>query len=280
MKYPQVLTVLACIIFGGLFSQVKQDMPVQASAVVKKSDGTGVKKDTVDILKDMFADQDKWVEAQRRDKTVKHVLDGESFCKCGDNCECKRSELAELQAKYDAMVKERDTLQASFKAAGNGSTGGGSTGKPKVSMATSYSYETVTSTKSSSGGSTGSTVRHPVANTAKAAANLAKNTVQTATNVATAPVRAYKARWSHPGSIVTHMETDHGVSCSGFTEDELLAQHDAIHDQIGPRYSTSTRSSSTTSYSSCPGGVCPTANASSRSPGLLGRVFMSIGRGR
>lgn len=72
---------------------------------------------------------------------------------------------------------------------------------------------------------------------------------------------AYRARWTFPtATIEEHMATDHGVSTAGKTKAQLLAEHDAIHDSIGPVHSTrsATVSRSRATYSSCPGGVCPT----------------------
>lgn len=83
----------------------------------------------------------------------------------------------------------------------------------------------------------------------------------------------YKARWTHPSTIEDHMAFDHGVSVAGKTKEQLLAEHDAIHDGIGPVHSTRaatvTRSRST--YSSCPDGVCPTPQSRYSAPRL--RVF-------
>lgn len=70
----------------------------------------------------------------------------------------------------------------------------------------------------------------------------------------------YKARWTYPSTIEDHMASDHGVSTAGKTKAQLLAEHDAIHDVIGPVHSTrsATVTRSRATYSSCPGGVCPT----------------------
>lgn len=83
----------------------------------------------------------------------------------------------------------------------------------------------------------------------------------------------YRARWTYPSTIEDHMASDHGVSVAGKTKEQLLAEHDAIHDGIGPVHSTRsatvTRSRST--YSSCPEGVCPTPQSRYSAPRL--RVF-------
>ena len=88
--------------------------------------------------------------------------------------------------------------------------------------------------------------------------------------VKSAPVKAgsvpsnYRARWTYPSTIEDHMAADHGVSTSGKTKAQLLAEHDAIHDKIGPVHSarSATVSRSRATYSSCPGGVCPTPQSS------------------
>lgn len=96
--------------------------------------------------------------------------------------------------------------------------------------------------------------------------------VKSATVVESVP-STYKARWTHPSTIEDHMATDHGVSVAGKTKSQLLAEHDAIHDVIGPvnttRTSSVTRSRAT--YSNCPGGVCPVPQ--SRYPVSRFRVF-------
>lgn len=51
---------------------------------------------------------------------------------------------------------------------------------------------------------------------------------------------AYRARWTHPGTIESHMANDHGISVAGKTREQLLAEHDAIHDVIGPVSRTAT----------------------------------------
>lgn len=85
---------------------------------------------------------------------------------------------------------------------------------------------------------------------------------------------SYKARWTYPSTIEDHMATDHGVSVSGKTKPQLLAEHDAIHDAIGPGYSTKTTAVSRTrsTASSCPGGVCPTGSSQSYSRPMF-RLF-------
>lgn len=87
---------------------------------------------------------------------------------------------------------------------------------------------------------------------------------------------SYSARWTYPtATIEEHMAGDHGVSTAGKTTEQLLAEHDAIHDSIGPVHST--RSSSVTrsraTYSSCPGGVCPTPQSRSAAPVNRIRIF-------
>jgi hypothetical protein len=247
MKFPQLLTIVGLLCLGGLLSQVRDAVEPQAVASSK----TAVVKTSLDSLD----------------------------CDCGTDCKCHdlSAKIAELQTAYDNMLAEK-TKTASFKAStGNGSSGG-STGKTaQVSKVTSH-YETVVS--SSGGGSTG---RHPLANTVKGAAlvagktvqatsNVVKGTIHTAAKVATAPVANYRARWTYPGTIEQHMATSHGVSVSGMSQSDLLAQHDAIHDTIGTTYSTSTQTSY--SSSSCPGGVCPSGRTATASrPGLLGRIF-------
>jgi hypothetical protein len=69
----------------------------------------------------------------------------------------------------------------------------------------------------------------------------------------------YQARWTHPSTIEDHMATDHKVSIAGKSTAQLLVEHDAIHDKIGPVCSTRTESvvQSKAIYSNCPGGVCP-----------------------
>ena len=80
------------------------------------------------------------------------------------------------------------------------------------------------------------------------------------TRVASAPITsvAYTPRWTHPSTIEDHMASDHGISTAGKSKAQLYAEHDAIHDQIGTvvRTSSSMRASTST-RSSCPGGVCP-----------------------
>lgn len=48
----------------------------------------------------------------------------------------------------------------------------------------------------------------------------------------------YQARWTHPSTIQDHMASDHGIITAGKSTAQLLAEHDAIHDQIGPVYTT------------------------------------------
>ncbi|MBX3422212.1 MAG: hypothetical protein KF752_11715 [Pirellulaceae bacterium] len=70
----------------------------------------------------------------------------------------------------------------------------------------------------------------------------------------------YRARWTHPGTIESHLR-QHGIDPTGMTRDQMLAEHDAIHDVVGPvkagqpipqvsqvRYAIS---------GDCPGGACP-----------------------
>jgi len=247
MKLPQIITIVGLLCLGGLFANIRDAVEPQAVASSK----TAVVKTSLDSLD----------------------------CDCGTDCKCHdlSAKIAELQTAYDNMLAEK-TKTASFKAStGNGSSGG-STGKTAQVSTTSTGYFGPSVNSSGGGGSTG---RHPVANTVKGAAVVAGKTVETAAKVvkgtvnvaakvATAPVANYRARWTYPGTIEQHMATSHGVSVSGMSQSDLLAQHDAIHDTIGPVYSTSTTTS--VSSSNCPGGVCPTSGTASR-PRLLGRIF-------
>lgn len=73
----------------------------------------------------------------------------------------------------------------------------------------------------------------------------------------------YRARWTFPGSIEGHMQA-HGVDTSGKTRDQLLAEHDAIHDVVGPvRAGEPIPQVSQISYrlQDCPNGQCPVVNA-------------------
>jgi hypothetical protein len=244
-NFPQLLTIVGLLCLGGLLSQVRDAVEPQAVASSK----TAVVSTQLDGLDSLDFD-----------------------CNCGPDCKCSdetKNKLAELQAKYDAMLAEQ-TKTASFKAStGNGSSGG-STGKTaQVSTTSTGHYETVVS--SSGGGSTG---KHPVATavgkTVQTASNVVKGTVNVAARVATAPVANYRARFTYPGTIEQHLQTDHNVSVSGMSRSEMLAHHDAIHDVIGPVYqSQSTRYSS----SNCPGGVCPSGNATASRPRFIGRLL-------
>jgi hypothetical protein len=85
----------------------------------------------------------------------------------------------------------------------------------------------------------------------------------------------YQARWTHPSTIENHMAVDHGVSTAGKTKAQLLAEHDAIHDGIGPVHTTKTTTvnRSRATYSSCPGGVCPTPQSAYSTSVNRFRVF-------
>jgi hypothetical protein len=89
-------------------------------------------------------------------------------------------------------------------------------------------------------------VRTVVRGTARGAARVVAGTARrvtgTTARIVTAPARVasnYRARWTHPSTIQDHMAHDHGISTAGKTQAQLLAEHDAIHDQIGPVYHTS-----------------------------------------
>jgi hypothetical protein len=85
-------------------------------------------------------------------------------------------------------------------------------------------------------------VRGTVRGTARVVAGTARVATGTTARIVTAPARVasnYRARWTHPSTIQDHMAHDHGISTAGKTQAQLLAEHDAIHDQIGPVYHTS-----------------------------------------
>jgi hypothetical protein len=74
----------------------------------------------------------------------------------------------------------------------------------------------------------------------------------------------YPPRWTHPDTIEQHMAGYHKVDITGKSKADLVREHDAIHDVIGPvTHSKSMATLSVKSYSSnCPGGVCPVPNRS------------------
>lgn len=85
-------------------------------------------------------------------------------------------------------------------------------------------------------------------------------------------VSEYKARWTFPGDLTTHLQTTHGQSVAGMSVADQLRLHDSLHDSAPktsyqvvrsapvvrsvPMYSTS-RTTTKTTTSNCPGGVCP-----------------------
>jgi len=90
--------------------------------------------------------------------------------------------------------------------------------------------------------------------------SVTSNAYSKTTVVQSTPVvsSSYVPRYTYPGTIQSHMAADHGVSTAGLSTSQLLAQHDAIHDVIGPT-PAKVRSTSVVrqSVSNCPGGVCP-----------------------
>jgi hypothetical protein len=85
-------------------------------------------------------------------------------------------------------------------------------------------------------------VRGVVKGTARVVAGTARTATGTTRRIVAAPVKAvsnYRARWTYPGTIQQHLASDHGISTAGKTQSQLLVEHDAIHDQIGPVSRTS-----------------------------------------
>jgi len=86
-------------------------------------------------------------------------------------------------------------------------------------------------------------------------------------------VSEYKARWTFPGDLTTHLQTTHGQNVSGMSVADQLKLHDSLHDgsvvsrtvtkSVAPVVSYPAvrmpvvRSVPVYSTSNCPGGVCP-----------------------
>lgn len=86
-------------------------------------------------------------------------------------------------------------------------------------------------------------------------------------------VSEYKARWTFPGDLTTHLQTTHGQSVSGMSVADQLRLHDSLHDSAPKTSYQVVRSAPVVSYpvarmpqvrtvpmystSNCPGGVCP-----------------------
>jgi hypothetical protein len=254
MRFPQLITTCALLLAGMFLANFRNDIEPNVDAAASKPSQLNSR---------LFGEIDavlKGDETQEAVPAAATSTPAEADCICGPNCQCnaggtpcpcpkKTEELKELQAKYDALLTEKTAAKtATYKASSGGSTGGGSSGglaKPVVSSTASYS--TVVHVNSSNGSSGGSTAfRTPVRNVAAGVMRAVAS-----------PVVNYTPRWTYPGTIEQHMAQDHGKSSYGKTSSQLLQEHDQIHDEIRPVYSTPRSSYSTYSSSSCPGGVCP-----------------------
>jgi hypothetical protein len=100
-----------------------------------------------------------------------------------------------------------------------------------------------------------------------------------------AKVSSYKPRWQNfdGKSRIQHAIEDHGMDVRGKSQDQILRELDAYHDQYGGGHPVQMSSlptnypSSPVVYSlSCPGGVCPTSpqlSSSSSNGWYLGKAF-------
>lgn len=113
-----------------------------------------------------------------------------------------------------------------------------------------------------------------------------KVSVNSTPAVASKPVPAsdsYRARWTYPGNISTHLSSTHGVDVSGMSVSDQLRLHDSMHEAergsstvrysvANPvQYSTSQPVRSYVRSSSCPGGVCPMPSRTTTRFRLFGR---------
>lgn len=86
---------------------------------------------------------------------------------------------------------------------------------------------------------------------------------------------SYRARWTYPGNISTHLSSTHGVDVSGMSVSDQLRLHDSMHEaergSSTVRYSVASPVRSYVRSSSCPGGVCPMPSRTTTRFRLFGR---------
>lgn len=190
------------------------------------------------------------------------VASSDGECTCGEK-------LSDLQKQIDDLKAKVATLECQCATS--------TTAKPASAAAAASSYGTVTSSPvvvTSSGGSTGSSVRSSGGSTGSVVRSTVSygstgSSVQYSQPVTSQPVTSsvrYSAgpsppgHWTYPGSIDSHLQTEHGVSVSGMSRSQMLNLHDSLHE------GTATASTVVTSApvvvspaSNCPNGQCPTS---------------------
>lgn len=169
---------------------------------------------------------------------------------CDCNCE---SRIAEHESRITALESQ---YAARSGTSGLGSTGSGLGSTGSVALP-SQNY--------GSAGTGVATVNH---------ASRVATPLKTATRVLVKPL-ARIGHWTFPGDIETHLRNDHNVNTSGMTMEQMLDEHDAIHESSAAVTMAAPITKSTVYYpsssSSCPGGICPTSHvAAPRRSGLLG----------
>ena len=88
----------------------------------------------------------------------------------------------------------------------------------------------------------------------------------------------YRPRWTFPGSIEGHMQA-HGADVVAKSEDQLLAEHDAIHDVVGPVRAGEPIPQVQVAYqtpSDCPNGNCPVRDAVVNAAVATGAVVHAV----
>jgi len=88
----------------------------------------------------------------------------------------------------------------------------------------------------------------------------------------------YRARWTFPGSIEGHMQA-HGVETAGKTKEQLLSEHDAIHDVVGPVRAGEPIPQVTQvayQFQDCPDGFCPVRKTVAGAAQVTGAVVRAV----
>lgn len=225
--------------------EAKQDTLLEQMQIVADSQRAEVES-AVSQVRDEISDvRTKLVALQ---ETPPKPAAAEIDCDC--DCEAR---IAEHESRITALESQY--------AARSGTSGLGSTGSGLGSTGSAA----LPSQNYGSAGTSVATVNH----TSRVATPL-----KTATRVLAKPL-ARIGHWTFPGDIETHLRNDHNVNTSGMTMEQMLDEHDAIHESSSAAVTMVAPITKSTVYypssSSCPGGVCPTSHvAAPRRSGLLG----------